>query len=181
MERVIIGVSRVMGVIAASAIVVLMLAIVADVVTRFLTGSSLPAMVELSESALIVSIFFGLAWAGTSGAHVSVTLFTDRLGKGVNRFLGVVVWGLSGGLAAWLTYATTLRAISATERNEIRMGLVQWPMWPLRWVVAVGLAVFFLVCVINLVRVLRGMDILPAHTEEEARGEAAELEEGAKL
>lgn len=181
MERVIIGLSRVMGVIAASAIVVLMLAIVADVVTRFVTGSSLPAMVELSESALIVSIFFGLAWAGASGAHVSVTLLTDRLGHGLNRGLGIVVWALSGGLVAWLTYAATLRAISATERNEIRMGLVQWQMWPLRWVVAVGLAVFFLICIINLVRAVRGMDILPAHTEEGVHGEVAELKEGAQL
>jgi hypothetical protein len=62
--RLVVGISRALGVIAALAIVVLMIAIVIDVTTRYLTGSSMPAMVELSESALIVSLFFGLAWAG---------------------------------------------------------------------------------------------------------------------
>lgn len=169
MERFVIGLSRAMGVIAASAIVVLMGAIVTDVVTRYLTGASMPAMVELSESALVVSIFFGLAWAGATGAHVSVTLVTDRLAAPVNRILATAVWVLSSLFVAWLGFATYGRAMNATARGETRMGIVEWPMWPLRWVIVAGFLALLSVCLVNLLRVLRGREILPTQLEEHPR------------
>lgn len=166
MERLIISLSRAMGVIAALAIVILMAAIVTDVVTRYLTGSSMPAMVELSESALVVSIFFGLAWAGASGAHVSVTLVTDRISASVNRVLSIAVWTLTSLFVMWLTYATYGRAMNATERGETRMGIVEWPMWPLRWVIVAGFLALLFISLANLVRALRGRDLLPGQVDE---------------
>ncbi|GAA1141509.1 TRAP transporter small permease [Nesterenkonia lutea] len=182
MERLVVNLSRVMGVIAALAIVVLMAAIVTDVVTRYLTGSSMPAMVELSESALVVSIFFGLAWAGASGAHVSVTLVTDRLSARLNRLLAVTVWVLTTLFVSWLTFATAGRAMNATGRGETRMGIVEWPTWPLRWVIVAGFLALLLVSLANLVRALRGRDILPAQIDELPRRDTvAETGEHASL
>ncbi|NLS10700.1 TRAP transporter small permease [Nesterenkonia sp. MY13] len=182
MERLVVVISRAMGVVAALAIVVLMAAIVTDVTTRYITGGSMPAMVELSESALVVAVFFGLAWAGASGAHVAVSLVTDRLPDGVNRILTVVVWLLATGFTAWMTFATYERAVSSTDRSETRMGLVEWPIWPLRWVIVIGLAAFLLVCVINLLRAVRGREILPAAIEgAEPRTPAAHIDDRAGL
>jgi len=167
MERFVRGLARVMAVISALAIVVLMFAIIADVTSRFFTGRTVPAMLEISESALVVSIFFGLAWAGVTGAHVAVTLLSDRLGPGANRIFEVAVWTLGSVLTTWFIYGSIIRAISATRLNEIRMGLVQWSMWPLRWVIVAGFVAFLLVCLVNLVRALRGRAVLPAGTPEE--------------
>ncbi|MFD1718392.1 TRAP transporter small permease subunit [Georgenia deserti] len=171
-ERLVVGLGRVMGVIGALAIVVLMLAIVIDVTARYLTNASVPAMLEISESALVVAIFFGLAWAGASGAHVSVTLVSDRLPRRTNAVLQVVVWGLATALSAWLLYAGFIRALDATSRGESRMGLIQFPLWPLRWAIVAGFTAFLLVCLANLIRSLRGRTIMPEGIAEQPRTEA---------
>lgn len=176
MEKLIVRISQVMGTLAALAIVVLMVAIVIDVVFRYTTGASVPAMVELAESSLIAAVFLGLAWGGVTGSHVAVTLVADRLSPAANRVLAIIVWGASSFFLAWMTYATTLRAISATQRREIRMGLVQWPMWPLRWVIVIGVAMLCLVCVANTVRALRSREILPAGSAGEEEDVAAPVE-----
>ncbi|GGH44786.1 TRAP transporter small permease [Microbacterium album] len=160
MEAVVKGVSRVLGIVAAFAVVVLMVAIVIDVVFRRLTGRSLPSMVEVAETSLVAAIFLGLAWALVTGAHVAVTLLTDRLGPRANRVLGVVAWILCTGIGVWFTIGTGLRAMTSTGLGETRMGLVMWPLWPLRWIIVVGFAVLTAACVLNLVRALRGRELL---------------------
>jgi len=170
MERFVTGLSRVFGVIAAVAIVVLMVAIVIDVVFRQLTGRSLPSMVEISETALVVSIFLGLAWALVTGAHVAVTLVADRLGARTNRVLGIVVWVLCTAISVWFIAAASLRAMVSTDLNETRMGLVMWPLWPLRWVIVVGFVALALGCVVNLLRALRGREELGGSAPPELSG-----------
>ncbi|MFC7402941.1 TRAP transporter small permease [Citricoccus sp. GCM10030269] len=155
-ETAVIAVSRVFGILASLAVVVVMLAIALDVVTRWITGASLPSMVEISESALVVSIFLGLPWAAVTGAHVSVSLLTDRLGQRAGRVVATIAWTLCSLTAAWFTWTTCSRALASTGLNEVRMGLVQWPLWPLRWVIAVGFLVLTLACVVNLLRINTG-------------------------
>lgn len=162
MERAVIAASRVFGILGALAVVLMMVAIVLDVVTRWITGASLPAMVEISETSLVISIFLGLSWAAVTGAHVSVSLLTDRLGEVAGRVTSLIAWVLCTVMAAWFTWGTGIRALSATERNEIRMGLVQWPIWPLRWVIAVGFLILTLVCIANVLRIVGNRRLLGA-------------------
>lgn len=157
--------SAVLGVIAAGALVVLMLATVIDVIVRFVARASVPGMLEVAESALVTSVFLGLAWTSMQGGHVAVSIVTDRLRPALARAVSVVVWVLNAGLLAWLTYASITRAFQATTRNETRFGLVQWPVWPLRWVIAIGLGLWLVVAIANVVRTIRG---------REAYGEDAE-------
>lgn len=150
------GQSAVLGVIAAGALVVLMLATVVDVIVRYIARASVPGMLEVAESALVTSVFLGLAWTSMQGGHVAVSIVTDRLEPALARWVAVVVWLLNAGLLAWLTYASVTRALQATSRDETRFGLVQWPVWPLRWVIAIGLALWLVVAIANVVRTIRG-------------------------
>ena len=170
MERFVIAVSRFMAVLSALSIVVLMLAIAADVLMRFISKASLPGMLELAESSLVVAVFFGLGWAAVKGEHVAVTLITDRLGIKANAVISIVVWGLSSLFLGWMFYATTAKALDATRNLEERFGLVRWPLYPLRWVIAVGIAVFLLVALLNFVRSLRGRPIFGDEAEAEETG-----------
>ncbi|CAH0205826.1 TRAP transporter small permease subunit [Microbacterium sp. Bi128] len=155
-DRYLRGQSAVLGVIAASALVVLMLATVIDVIVRFFARASVPGMIEVAESALVASVFLGLAWTSMQGGHVAVSIVTDRLRPVLARAVSVVVWVLNAGLLAWMTYASVMRALQATALNETRFGLVQWPVWPLRWVIAVGLGLWLVVAIANVVRTIRG-------------------------
>jgi len=167
MEKATIRLGRTLAIISALSIVTLMLAITVDVVFRFISRSSLPGLIELAESSLVIAVFFGLAWAGLRGEHVSVTLLSDRLGSRANHVLDLVVWTLASLFLTWMLYATTVRAISSTEAGEERFGLVRWPLYPLRWVIVIGIAAFLIVAITNLVRVLGGKQPIVLHDDSQ--------------
>lgn len=144
------------GVIAAGSLVVLMMATVVDVLVRWVSRASLPGMLEVAETALVVAAFFGVAWTSIQGGHVAVSIVTDRLSPIVGRVVDVCVWVLSAGLLGWMTYANLTRATLSTSLRETRFGLMQWPVWPMRWVIAIGLALWLIVAIANVVRTLRG-------------------------
>lgn len=164
------AVSRGMAIIAALSIAVVMLSTVLNVVVRFVAGVSVPGMLEVAQSGLVVAVFFGLAWAGVSGEHVSVRLLTDRLGGGANRVLAIVVWALSTGFVLWLLQASVVRAMDSTQRGESRFGLLEWATWPWRWVLVAGVAAFAVVAVANLVRAAVGH---PVYGDETPHGDDA--------
>lgn len=170
LEKSLRGLSILLAIISASSIVVLMLAIVTDVTVRTLRGSSVPGVLELAESCLVVAVFFGLAWAGMKGEHVSVSLIADRFGPGANRVFAIVAWALSTGFLAWLLYASVDKAISATRLGESRFGLMEWPLYPWRWAIAIGVGAFLLVSAANLVRAVKGQDLHGASSIPEIGG-----------
>jgi hypothetical protein len=64
-----------------------------------------------------------------------------------------------------MTAALFMRAMQSTSMSETRFGLVQWPVWPLRWIIAVGLLFWTVVAIVNLVRVIRGRTAYGEDTE----------------
>ncbi|SDH86836.1 TRAP transporter small permease [Agrococcus jejuensis] len=155
-DRVVRRIASALAVLAALAIVVLMLAICADVAVRTATGASLPGMVELAESSLVVAVYLAIAWGLVRGEHVVVTLLTDRLGHRANHVLAIIAGVAVVVLLAWATVATAERAAEATRVGEERFGLVRWPLWPLRWAIVVGFGVTLVVALVQLVDAVRG-------------------------
>lgn len=155
-DRAVHAVVRTLAVLAALAIVVLMLAICADVLVRTISGASLPGMVEVAESSLVLAVYLSLAWGLVRGEHVAVTLLTDRLGLRARRVLAIVAGAIVVVVLAWAVLATGERAIDATAAGEERFGIVRFPVWPLRWAIVVGLAATLVVAVLQLVGAIRG-------------------------
>ncbi|WGH83154.1 TRAP transporter small permease [Auritidibacter ignavus] len=158
MEKLIRIAVRFLAVLSAIAVVVMVIAIAIDVFARNITGASLPGMIEIAETAMVTAVAFGLAWAGLNGEHVAVSLVTDRFGPGLTRATNVFVWTLVTLYTGWLSYANIMRAIDSFIFRETRFGIVQWPMYPMRWILAIGLLSLLLVAVLNLVRTLRGQE-----------------------
>jgi len=168
MEKLIRGMARTLAVLSAASIVVMVIAISIDVFVRNATGGSLAGMIEIAETAMVTSVAFGLAWAGVNGEHVAVTLLTDRFGPRLTRAVHIFVWILTAFYTAWLSYANTLHSIDATQLGEVRFGLVQWPMYPMRWVLTLGFISLFLVALVNIYRSIRGVGPMGFADELEA-------------
>jgi len=168
MEKLIRGMARTLAVLSAASIVVMVIAISIDVFVRNATGGSLAGMIEIAETAMVTSVAFGLAWAGVNGEHVAVTLLTDRFGPRLTRAVHIFVWILTAFYTAWLSYANILHSIDATQLGEVRFGLVQWPMYPMRWVLTLGFISLFLVALVNIYRSIRGVGPMGFADELEA-------------
>lgn len=149
-----------LGALASLSTIAIMVAITVDVVVRNLGGRSVPGLLEMSESALVATVFLGLAYAGATNAHVAVDLLTAALRPAVARVLIGIAWLVSVAVSVWFLIATFQRAVQSTATNELRQGLVDWPVWPARWLIVIGFAAFLLVAVINVVLIVRGQPLL---------------------
>lgn len=142
--------SRVLGVVAVLVILFMMVATVADVARRYFAGSPIPGVTEAGEVLMVMSVFLGIAFAESRGAHVRVTIVLEMLPPRVAAIVNSLAMLLVLVLLAWMVWVTTGRAIDAVEVNEVRFGLVKIPVWPGRIAIAVGLAVYFLEAVPRL-------------------------------
>ena len=150
--RIVDGLAKAMAIISALATVTLMAALTSEVATRFAAGRSLPGMVELSETCLVVIVFFGFAYVALQKGHIRMTLATSFAPGGLVGAMRLTATLLSIALLVWLAYATGERAIASFRTGEYKFGLLQWPIWPARWAITIGLAVAAVATVMVLLR-----------------------------
>lgn len=160
MKKSILGMSSFFGVLSSLATVTMMVVIAIDVVARATSGASVPGVMELGETVLVAAVFLGMAYAGASDSHIAVDLVTDRLPKAVSRWVVAIGWMGTSVILAWLIYATGIRAWNSFLNNESRMGLVNWPLWPARWLIVIGLSAMLIIAITNVVRLIRGKEVL---------------------
>jgi TRAP-type C4-dicarboxylate transport system permease small subunit len=122
----------------------IMLGMVADVTWRKTTGGSIPGMLELIETFMVVVVFLGLAYAETSGAHVRMNLVTRVLPFKVRCVVKAAGMGICAVVSGWMAWASIYRAVEATASGEVRPGLLYFPVWPSRIVIAVGFTLMML-------------------------------------
>lgn len=155
-----------LGALGSISTVVMMIATTTDVVSRNFAGRSVPGLLELSATLLVATVFLGLSYAGAANAHVSVDLITSRFPLSVSRRLAGFMWLLGGAMTVWFIYATAKRALDSFEMQEITVGLVDWPLWPARWIVVIGLVAFLIVTLSNAYLGLRGEPLLGEDIDE---------------
>jgi TRAP-type C4-dicarboxylate transport system permease small subunit len=149
------AVSGALGVIASTLMMVIMLAIVADVAVRIASGASVPGLYELVELSVAAAVFFGLPAAQRDDAMIRVSLLTDRLAARRRRAVeaGAAVFSLAVCLA--LAVAAFHSFGTALAVNEARIGLIVAPTWPSRLAIALGLVFLAGEILISLVKTIR--------------------------
>lgn len=139
---------------AAVSSIVLMVAVLADVVSRQSGNGSFPGLLEVSESLLVLITFLGTAHAERLNVHVRTNLLTERLGERARRVIRVITYSIYLAFALWWTVASIERAVESVEREEFRTGLVHFPVYPARVAIAVGLIALSAMLVVKLVDVI---------------------------
>lgn len=126
-----------MAAIGGAALVIMMLVMFADGIGRKIV-SSIPGAWETSIALMVVVGLLSFGYTQMRRAHVSVTLFSDRLPKrtqsiliGVGALLGVGVFSL-------LTWLSWDQAWNATLKGEFWLGTIVYPKWPFRWALPIG-------------------------------------------
>ena len=122
--------STLMGFLAALCIVMITVSTLAEVFYRYFLGRSFLGVIELVEM-LMAFIFFGLmSYTQLLKGHLRLTLFTDLLPQRAQLVLELAT------LLLVLTFVTVMawqawdEAIIATERQQIRFGAIEYPLWP---------------------------------------------------
>lgn len=142
MRGVLDRISSVLAIVGALAAVVLMLGITTDVGNRFVTGGSVMGLLELMETSMVFMVFLGMAYAERTGTHVRMTLVTSYSPVRIAAAMRVVGTTCAVLVVFWMAWHTGKQGINSFARGEVQMGLMQWPLWPARLVIPVGM--FFL-------------------------------------
>lgn len=134
-------ISGVTAIIASLCTFALAIAITTDVVSRMVSGRSLPGLVEVSETLLVMLVFLGMAFASYTGGQIAVDLVTGSLPRRASAWVRAIGDVITLAILVWLVSATYTRAIDSFLGGEFKFGLVQWPLWPARTAIVLGLVI----------------------------------------
>jgi TRAP-type mannitol/chloroaromatic compound transport system permease small subunit len=111
---------------------------VADVIGTQVLHVAVPGPFEITESTMVVIVFGALTYAQIRRAHIRVEILYTRMGPRVQAALDVLA-GLCGlvffGLLLWQAW---LEAQYSLQIGEATDGLIRFPLYPARIVLAAG-------------------------------------------
>jgi len=145
-----------LGVLSGFATLLITLLIVADVAGRSMFDSPLHGATEISELLLVALVFLGLASAQQKRQNYAIDVASRhlpvRLQVGLEHLGYLFCLLLTIGLAGF----TTHQAMASYARGEAGFGIMPFPIWPARFLLAGGLWLLALQFVCDLLRYVMG-------------------------
>ena len=135
-------------------LVVLMAFLLADIIFRTV-GYPLIGVAELSMFVMLTTVYLGMANCEMHDGHVKVEFLTDKFSPRVKHIFALFTGLLSVITLAICTYAMTVNAIDSYVDDEAMAGLVPYQVWPVKGIMAFGIALYFLQSLARFLRTLR--------------------------
>ena len=158
------GAALVASALAMVTIAVLVFAQIAGrVVDRFLLatggtalGLQVPSLAEIGGFLFVASAFLALPATLRSAGHVRVTMLARALPAPAARVLTVLVLAAALALAVFATWHAALQVLDSWQFNSVSYGVIPIPLWLPQGVMTLGLGVFALALLDELVAALTG-------------------------
>jgi TRAP-type C4-dicarboxylate transport system permease small subunit len=115
-------------------------------------GHPVPGAFEASEQLMVIIFSFPLAEVGLRKNHILFELVIRAFSKKVQTVLGILAHAVGLILFAPLTWKAWQVAWKNFSMGEYRQGVIDFPIWPFRVALAIGLSVFVVQMMIGLVR-----------------------------
>ena len=128
---------RVLAYIGGFAIMVMMFINVVDISMRYFFNRPLGSNVDITQMAMVVTVFSTLAYCGWTGGHVAVDILTELLPRSIVLPLNVFGNFIGGVLVLGISWQSLLAALDYAETGEVSWTLLI-PQWPFLVVVAIG-------------------------------------------
>lgn len=144
----------------------MMFLIVANALMRKAFNHPLEGTLEITQAMLPVMVFLSLAYTQLHRGHIRVVLLTRHFPFRIQHGLYVLVLLIGAGFFAWAATATWHFAYESFTVRETAWGAIRFPIYPVKFVIVVGVALLCVQFVLDAVR-----EVLVV------RGEARALEE----
>lgn len=130
MEMAISAIERLILRIAVLCVIVIVLTVSVDAVSRYAIHHPLPWSFDLiSYYLLIAALYFALSPTFQSGDHINIDLFRNMMPKRLRTGLDVI-WGLLAATAFGLiAFGAAEEMIKSYANHEFLPGYIAWPAW----------------------------------------------------
>ncbi|WP_068297757.1 TRAP transporter small permease [Pararhodobacter sp. CCB-MM2] len=142
----------------AIAVILMMLHIGADVLSRALLGRPTVGMVETVTNYYMIAVcFLPLAFVQVEGGHLTVDSFTMTLPPRVLRVVSVFALLVAAGITGLLTWHSLISALHKTRTGEYTdLSVIDFPLWPARWLLVAGYGATFITLCLQAFLALAG-------------------------
>ena len=127
----------------------------ADVVGTQFFGWPVPGTLEITESTMVLIVFGALAYAQIRRSHIRVELIYTRMGPRVRAGMDVLADVAALVFFGLLLWQATLEAVMSWEIRETADGLIRFPLYPARSILATGVGLLILQLFLDLYRDIR--------------------------
>jgi TRAP-type C4-dicarboxylate transport system permease small subunit len=134
----------------------------ADVIGTQVFGQPIHGALEITESTMVVIVFGALTYAQIRRNHIRVELFYTRVSPRAQAAMDVFAHAMAVLFFGLLLWQAVNEAIISVGIDESTFGLIRFPLWPARIILAAGTALLILQLVLDLIgdvqRFFRGGD-----------------------
>lgn len=139
-------------------VVLMMLSIVADVVSKLVWNAPIQGTVEVSSYYyMIVLVMLPMAFVELEDEQISVDLLFDRFPQMVQRVALVATGLAAAAILAVMAWRTGLDARRALRVGEVVMGSREIVVWPARMVLPIGFGLAALASLLRAALAARGL------------------------
>lgn len=151
--KIVRGIANGLAWIGAGLIGIIMILTALDALGRYFFNYPLTGTLEVSESSIVIVIFFTVAYCQFTGGHIQVGLIVDRLSgkvKVIAHYLSTIAAIIYFGLLSW---QSGLVALYAFKIKETSWGSYPIPLYPAKFAVCVGTGIMCIYLILELVTI----------------------------
>lgn len=127
-----------------------------------LPAKPIPAAFEFMATMMVVNIFLAMSLAQSRRQHIRVEVLVNLLPAGWRTAADALAYGFSMALFVLIALFGWKSGMHATNVGEYAPGLINFPVWPARLVLAFGASLMAVQCAFDLV----GLFVRPMATSE---------------
>lgn len=147
-----------------------------NVVARYVFSASLSFSEEITTYLFVLLSLLGSAIAAKRGAHLGLTIISDRVGPKAGRVLGIISMAFATAFSASICYFGFFMALNQFNKGQLTAG-TQLPEWIFGSFVPIGALFVTIRFGENLIRLLTGKDIQHEDVVAEALENAVQEED----
>ena len=119
-----------------------------------LTSQPIPATFEFMGAMMVVTVFLAVSFAQHKRRHIRVEVLVKLLPASLQKIADVIQFALSAAVFVMIAWFTWPAAIHAFNVGEYAPGLIKFPLWPARFVLAFGATLMTVQCLFDMLGVV---------------------------
>ncbi len=119
-----------------------------------LTSQPIPATFEFMGAMMVVTVFLAVSFAQHKRRHIRVEVLVKLLPASLQKVADVIQFALSAAVFIMIAWFTWPAAIHAFNVGEYAPGLIKFPLWPARFVLAFGATLMTVQCLFDMLGVV---------------------------